>query len=160
MSSNVDFNLTLHVLVKYNRVCLRSTTFLNREFRRGYRGGFSGTFPPRDTKKKENPGRSLHPGCKLLIIITLNLIVSPLLILNKNSLINREKNTPFECGFDPLSNARMPFSNQFFIVTLLFLIFDVEIIIVIPVTLIINYSYLIIIRIIFIFVLIILILGL
>ena len=43
------------------------------------------------------------------------------------SLPGRGKRTVFECGFNNLSFFRLPFSIQFFLVGVLFLIFDVEI---------------------------------
>lgn len=42
------------------------------------------------------------------------------------------KNIPFESGIDPLGDARRRFSVKFFLVALLFLIFDVETIFIFP----------------------------
>lgn len=68
------------------------------------------------------------------------LILGPLLVLSL-ILINRvlaldkpnpEKLSPFECGLPPFSEPRQPFSVSFYIVALLFLIFDLEILFLYP----------------------------
>jgi NADH-quinone oxidoreductase subunit A len=40
---------------------------------------------------------------------------------------NAEKLSPYECGFEPFSDARLKFDVRFYLIGILFIIFDLEI---------------------------------
>ncbi len=45
---------------------------------------------------------------------------------------NPEKNAPFECGFSEFEDARIKFDVRFYLVAILFLVFDLEVAFMIP----------------------------
>jgi|SRR5690554_198862 len=71
----------------------------------------------------------------LFYFILVPVIVIALLALNlffAASKPTEEKLTTFECGFTPLDQARQKFSIHFYLVGILFLIFDLEVLLIFP----------------------------
>nr|WIM00454.1 NADH dehydrogenase subunit 3 [Graphium agetes] len=75
---------------------------------------------------------NLLMNMSFIIIAISNIMMMLSMILSKKTFMDREKNSPFECGFDPKSSARLPFSLHFFLITVIFLIFDIEIALIFP----------------------------
>nr|AOY39948.1 NADH dehydrogenase subunit 3 [Curculionidae sp. BMNH 1040049] len=75
-----------------------------------------------------------------MITFLILLIFTLLNLISKKSLNDREKFSPFECGFDPKNSARLPFSIHFFMIAIIFVIFDVELTLILPFSIILKSS--------------------
>nr|YP_009711629.1 NADH dehydrogenase subunit 3 [Aphis glycines]QGA47171.1 NADH dehydrogenase subunit 3 [Aphis glycines] len=69
-----------------------------------------------------------------MIILTLILLILLIImiLINMKMKFNHNKSAPFECGFDPFNKSRIPFSLNFYLIAIIFLIFDIEISIILP----------------------------
>lgn len=68
----------------------------------------------------------------VLIFICIGLIVGVAMITLGGFILapskpNKEKNSPYECGFSAFEDARIKFDVRFYLVAILFIIFDLEI---------------------------------
>ena len=70
----------------------------------------------------------------LMILLALGLALSLLLIANKigPSQPNAVKESPYESGQDPVGTARDRYSVKFYLVAMIFIVFDVELVFLYP----------------------------
>nr|YP_006234423.1 NADH dehydrogenase subunit 3 [Robertsicus elaphensis]AET63070.1 NADH dehydrogenase subunit 3 [Robertsicus elaphensis] len=69
---------------------------------------------------------------KILMMTMLILMFLFFFFMKFKNILSKHKFSPFECGLDPFSSSRVPFSLKFFIIGIIFLVFDIEIILIIP----------------------------
>jgi NADH-quinone oxidoreductase subunit A len=81
-------------------------------------------------------GNDLQSYSPLLLHLVLAMMLSGVLVL-LSSLVgwkqpSRMKSQPYECGITPIGDAREPFSVKFYLVAMVFILFDVEAIFLYP----------------------------
>lgn len=68
------------------------------------------------------------------LLLAVGFVAGTIVISNflgpKRHSLNKDKN--FECGIESVGNARIPFSVKYFLVAILFVLFDVEVIFMYP----------------------------
>ena len=68
----------------------------------------------------------------IVLSLALGLVIMVFSLLLSKSLPDLEKNSSYECGFEPFEDARNQFDVRFYIVAILFIIFDVEVLYLFP----------------------------
>ena len=63
----------------------------------------------------------------LSVALVLGLLMLSLGFLFGRGTKSKAKLSPYECGFDPFEDARIPFDVRYYLVAILFIIFDLEI---------------------------------
>lgn len=62
----------------------------------------------------------------------LKILSVPAITASKTISNNFQKSSAYECGFDPFDDARSIFFVHFYVVALLFLVFDIEVVYMLP----------------------------
>ena len=61
----------------------------------------------------------------IAMVVGIAAVGLPFLVARRNP--DAEKLSPYECGFEPFSDARSKFDVRFYLVSILFIIFDLEV---------------------------------
>lgn len=79
------------------------------------------------TSDQKNNSKMLYILIRFFILYILITLSSILIIKKLNKGLD-----PFECGFSPSQSAHYPFSLHFFLLGIIFIVFDLEIILLFP----------------------------
>lgn len=66
-------------------------------------------------------------------ISAISVVLYLTVIISHKSNVDKETVRPFECGLDPKGSTRLLFCIKFFLVGVIFLIFDVEVSLILPI---------------------------
>jgi len=81
----------------------------------------------------------LNQYSSILFLILISVAISAIIVIASYILAvqnpDSQKNSSYECGFDPMGSPRTQFEVRFFLVGILFIIFDLEVTLILPFTL-------------------------
>jgi len=85
-----------------------------------------------------------HQFFLFLMFLIVSFAISSVLILipqllSKNIVDNKLKLASYECGFDPFSDSRVVFDIQYYILGILFILFDIEVFFIFSWTIVLKY---------------------
>jgi len=84
----------------------------------------------------------LNDYLSIIIFILLSCFIAcftvALSLFLRRSVIDPEKLSAYECGFNPFDDARQTFNISFYLIAMLFIIFDVEVALLIPLILVLQ----------------------
>ena len=66
------------------------------------------------------------------VALALSVVIVALPFLLARRYVTEAKSAPYECGFDAFSNTRIPFDVRFYLVAMLFIVFDIEVMFLFP----------------------------
>lgn len=82
------------------------------------------------TKRKENMNIIREEYFPILVLLVFSLVLSSIILVASYVIGTQnpdsEKLSAYECGFDPYEDARNSFDVRFYLVAILFIIFDLE----------------------------------
>lgn len=66
------------------------------------------------------------------VALALSVLIVILPFLLAKRYVTEAKSAPYECGFEAFSNTRNPFDVRFYLVAILFIVFDIEVMFLFP----------------------------
>jgi NADH-quinone oxidoreductase subunit A len=81
---------------------------------------------------QNNEIRNIIEYLSIIILISILILIMSYITTNKDKKKEREKSSIYECGFDPFSDSRIKFEVKYYIIGILFILFDIEILYMIP----------------------------
>jgi NADH-quinone oxidoreductase subunit A len=103
---------------------------------RGGGGGGKTESETETVRQKERRKENIMTYIMIIIIILFTLIMSNIINVVPT---DNDKLSPYECGFEPLGDARQKFDVSYYLIAILFILFDLEILFLLPFASVLHY---------------------